>query len=342
MTNPQPTVQRMPEPHKRPHRHPKYQAAYRVKNWREYDHALRARGDITVWLSHDAIEAWTPPMTGTRGAQPVYADGAIETALTLRLLLRLPLRQTEGLLHAVLTLMDVTLPCPDHTTLSRRNATVAIKQQVDRVPQGPLSLIVDSSGLKVCGHGEWHGQKHGEKPPKRWKKLHIGVDAQGHIVAATVTDSQAQDPSQVPELLAQVDHRVDRFIGDGIFDHAPVYAAVAEHSPGARVIPPRTDAVLSPTATTAPTQRDQHLLAIEHAGRCGWKRVSGYYAQSQAENVFSRFKRTFGTRLRAKREASQEREAALACQLLNRMRELGQPQSYPVSETRYVRDHCAC
>jgi hypothetical protein len=293
---------------------------------------LRQRGDITLWMSQDAIDAWTPPQTGKRGAQPVYSDLAIETALTFRLLFRLPLRQTEGFLSSLLMLMGVSLPCPDHTTLSRRHATVAIRQQVARAPQGPISLIVDSSGLKVCGQGEWHAQKHGERQCKRWKKLHIGVDAQGQILASTVTDSYAQDPSQVPALLSQVDCVIDRFVGDGIFDQAPVYTAVEHHSPGARVIiPPRKDAVLSPTATTVPTQRDQHLLAIENAGRCGWKRTSGYYAQSQAENVFSRFKRTFGARLRAKRDAAQEREASLACALLNRMRVLGRPQSYPVS-----------
>jgi hypothetical protein len=322
----------MTEPYKQPHRHPKYKIAYRVKNWREYDQALRDRADITVWISQDAIDAWTPPQTGKRGAQPVYSEVAIETALALRLLFRLPLRQTEGFLHALLTLMDVTLPCPDHTTLSRRHATVVIRQQIDRAPQGAIALIVDSSGLKVYGQGEWHSQKHGEKQHKRWKKLHIGVNTQGWIVASTVTASYAPDPSQVPALLSQVDYRIDRFIGDGIFDQAPVYTAIENHSPGARVIiPPRKDAVLSPTATTAPTQRDQHLLAIEREGRFAWKRTSGYYAQAYAENVFARFKRTFGDRLRAKREASQEREAALACQLLNRMRELGRPLSYAVS-----------
>ena len=262
----------------------------------------------------------------------MYADVAIETALTLRLLFRLPLRQTEGFLHSILTLMDLTLPCPDHTTLSRRHATVAIQRQIDQAPEETIALIVVSNGVKVCGQGEWHSQKHGEKTCKRWKKLHIGVDAQGRIVASTLTESHEQDPSQVPALLSQVEYRIDRFVGDGIFDQAPVYTAVEHHSPGARVIiPPRKDAVVSPTAPTAPTQRDAHLLAIESEGRCGWKRTSGYYAQSQAENVFSRFKRTFGARLRAKRDASQEREASLACQLLNRMRELGRPESYAVS-----------
>jgi hypothetical protein len=321
----------MTEPHKRPHRHPKYKTTYRVKNWHEYDQSLRDRGDITLWISQEAIDAWTPPQTGKRGAQPVYSDVAIETALSLRLLFHLPLRQTEGFLHSILTLMDVTLPCPDHTTLSRRNATIAIRRQIDQASNGTISLIVDSRGLKVCGQGEWHSQKHGEKPHKRWKKLHIGVDAQGRIVASIVTESQEQDPSQVPALLFQVNHRIDRFVGDGIFDQAPVYTAVEAHSLGAQVIiPPRKDAVLSPTATSAPSQRDQHLLAIESEGRFGWKRTSGYYAQSYAENAFSRFKRTFGGGLRAKRDASQEREAFLACELLNRMGELGRPQSYAV------------
>ena len=136
----------MTEPHKRSHRHPTYKTAYRVKNWHEYDQALRDRGDITRWISHDAIEAWTPPMTGKRGAPPMYSDVAIATARTLRLLFRLPLRQTEGFLSSLLTLMDVTLPCPDHTTLSRRNATVVIRQHVQRASPGPVDLIVDSTG----------------------------------------------------------------------------------------------------------------------------------------------------------------------------------------------------
>ena len=149
------------------------------------------------------------------------------------------------------------------------------------------------------------------------------------MVASTVTESQEQAPSHIPELLAQVDGGIERFIGDGIFDQAPVSTAVETHAPGARVIiSPRKDAVVSPTAAISPTQRDQHLLEIERAGRFQWKRTLGYYTQSQAENAFSRFKRTFGGRLRAKREASQEREASLACALLNRMRELGHPQSY--------------
>jgi hypothetical protein len=140
--------------------------------------------------------------------------------------------------------MGVALPCPDHTTLSRRNATVKVSRRDHRESPGPVDLIVDSTGLKVCGQGEWHAKKHGEKHRKSWTKLHIGVDDQGWIMASTITDDHDQDPSQVPALLAQVDRELERFIGDGMYDHAPVYDAVEGHSPGARVIiPPRKDAV---------------------------------------------------------------------------------------------------
>ena len=323
-------VMSMTEPQKR-NRHPKFKTAYRVKNWREYEQSLRDRGNVTLWISQDAIDAWTPAQTGKRGAQPVYSDFAIETALTLRLLFHLPLRQTEGFLGSVLQLMGLSLPSPDHTTLSRRNTTIVVRQQLDRAPQGPISLIVDSTGLKVCCQGEWHAQKHGEKKRRRWKKLHIGVDDQGQIVASTVTESNEQDPSQVPELLDQIDEVIGRFIGDGIYDQEPVCAAVEAHSPGAQVIiPPRKNAALSPTSDTSPTQRDEHLAAIERDGVFAWKRTSGYYAQSHAENAFARFKRVFGGGLHAKRDASQERETAIACKLLNRMRTLGRPQSCPV------------
>ena len=320
----------MSEPQKR-NRHPKYKTAYRVKNWREYEESLRARGDITLWISQDAIDAWTPAQTGKRGAQPVYSDFAIETALTLRLLFHLPLRQTESFLGSVLRLIGLSLPCPDHTTLSRRNATVTTRRHMDSAPQGPVSVIVDSTGLKLCGQGEWHAHKHGDKKRRSWKKLHLGVDDEGYILASCVTDGHEQDPGQVSDLLSQIDHEIERFVADGIYDQQPVYAAVEEHSPSACVIiPPRKNAALSPASATSPTQRDEHLAAIERDGVFAWKRTSGYYAQSHAENAFARLKRVFGGSLRAKRDESQERETMIACNLLNRMRELGRPQSYPV------------
>ena len=139
----------MPEAHKRSYRHLKYKTAYRVKNWAEYEKSLRDRGDITIWLSQDAIDAWTPEKTGKRGGQAIYSDIAIETAFTVRLVFHLPLRQTEGFVGSILKLMDLDLPVPDHTSLSRRNRTVEVRKRITNLPDGPLYFIVDSTGLKI-------------------------------------------------------------------------------------------------------------------------------------------------------------------------------------------------
>jgi len=133
-----------------------------VRNWPEYEKSLRNRGDITVWFSEDAIAAWTPKTSGKRGGQAVYSDVAIETSLSLRLVFHLPLRQTEGFLGSIFRLMGLALPSPDHTTLSRRIQTVDVQRHIDRLTDAPVCFIVDSTGLKICGQGEWHSRKYGE------------------------------------------------------------------------------------------------------------------------------------------------------------------------------------
>jgi transposase len=190
---------------------------------------------------------------------------------------------------------------------------------------------VDSTGLKICGQGEWHSKKHGERRRKRWKKLHIGVDENGRILASKVTNGHEHDSSQVPNLLAQVDREIDRFVGDGIYDHEGVYEAVDHHSPGAEVIlPPRKDAVLPNNSISVPSQRDRHIAEIRSKGWSEWKRQSGYYLQSHAENAFYRYKRIIGGRLRARNDDAQKLEAAIGCAILNRMLEMGGPLSYAV------------
>lgn len=319
------------EPHKVAYRHPKYKTQYRVKNWSEYDKSLRDRGDITIWFSQDAIDAWTPRKNGKRGGQPVYSNIAIETSLSLRMIFQLPLRQTEGFLGSLLRLMSLDLPCPDHTTLSRRNQTLDVQSNIDRLPEDPVCFIVDSTGLKICGQGEWHSRKYGEKRHKRWKKLHIGVDKNGWITASKVTEGSEQDPSQVPDLLAQVDREIDCFVGDGIYDREPVYEVVQQHSSGASmIVPPRKDAVLSNSSMGVLSQRNQHISKIEKMGRSAWRRRSRYYLQSHVENAFSRLKQIIGGRLRSKHDEAQKREALLGCSLLNRMLEMGKPVSYQV------------
>ena len=145
-----------------------YKKKYRIRNWREYERGLRSRGDVTIWLSEDAIAAWVPPKNGLRGGQRRYSNLAVRTALTLRVVFSLPLRQTEGFLDSLLRLMGLNLKAPDHTTLSRRNQIVAVPP-LTRSHDGPIDLIVDSTGLKILGCGEWNAHKH-----KASKKRRIG------------------------------------------------------------------------------------------------------------------------------------------------------------------------
>ena len=160
--------------------HPKYKTKYRVKNWASYDRTLVRRGDITIWLAPAAIAAWEPDRAGTLGAQRKYSDLAIESALTLRLLFHLPLRQAEGFLTALFVLMGLDLRVPDHTTLSRRGRHLDLSLR--RVPKrAGLHLIIDSSDLSIGGEGEWATAKHGHRGRRGWKKLHLGVDPTGVI-----------------------------------------------------------------------------------------------------------------------------------------------------------------
>src|SRR3712207_2004460 len=230
----------------------------KVANWREYDAGLRQRGSLTVWFTDEAVRAWQAEPRTTRGGQPDYSALAILTALTLRAVFRLPFRRTEGLIGSVIGLLGLDLAVPDHTTLCRRAETLEVPR-----PRGdgePVHLLVDSTGLKLCGAGEWLIEKHGARTRRSWRKLHIGVDADtGQVVAAELTTNDVDDGSQVGPLLDQLDGPVASFTGDGAYDQEGVCARVAARHPAAAVIvPPRSTAVPSDTAETTPTQRDQH------------------------------------------------------------------------------------
>ena len=261
---------------------------HRVTNWAEYDAALRQRGSLTVWFTEAAVAAWRAEPRTTPGGQPHYSALAIATALTLRAVFRLALRQTEGLIGSILRLLGLDLAVPDHTTLSRRAGTLEVPQPSSGT--GPLHLLVDSTGLKLGGPGAWLIEKHGTRKRRAWRKLHLGVNAEtGRIEAVELTDHETDDGSQAGSLLDQVAGPVASFTGDGADDRGDVYGAVAERHPGAAVVvPPRRDAVPSAAAETAPTQRDRHLRLIAERGRMGWQKASGYNRRALAEAAISR------------------------------------------------------
>jgi len=312
---------------------PKYKKKYRVENWPEYERGLRARGDVTVWFSEEAIRAWTPPPNRRRGGQRRYSNQAILTALTLRTVFHLPLRQTEGFVSSLLRLMGLDLDAPDHTTLCRRAKEVQLPD-LRRQHDEPIHLIVDSTGLKIYGAGEWCSRKHRKASERSgWRKLHIGVDGDGYVVAEVLTENTVDDADMVPTLLGQVDAPLRRFTGDGGYDKRGVYEAIAKASDGEVevVIPPRRAGAASRNATGVMEQRNRHLKRIQEVRRRAWQKETGYRQQCRVEGTFLRYKRFLGGRLRARGVASQEREAALGCLVLNKMFELGKARSYAVT-----------
>src|SRR3954469_21679162 len=315
----------MPFKANRDRRHHLPKQRHQVTNWATYDASLRARGSLTVWFTAEAIKGWRAEARTGRGGQPRYSDLAIATALTLRAVFRLALRQTEGLISSILQLLGLDLPVPDHSTLSRRAETLAVPRP--KAGSAPMHLLVESTGLKFCGPGEWLTEKHGTKRRRACRVLHLATDADtGRIVASVLTDKDADDGSQVGPLLDRIEGVVASVTGDGAYDRDDVYAEVAVRHPAAAVVvSPRANAVPSAAAESAPTQRDQHLRCIAERGRMGWQKASGYGWRALVECDISRWKRVIGDGLRSQTDERQASEA-IAADVLNRMLELGRPQ----------------
>jgi hypothetical protein len=280
----------MPNKHNAAHRHHIAKMKFRVTNWAEYEAGLRRRGSLTLWITPEALANWRAPRRRTPGGQPRYSDLAIETTLMLGCAFgMLRLRQTEGLMNSVIDLMGLDLPVPDHTTLGRRAQKQPIRIRFT-LPDGPLHVLADSTGLKVYGAGQWLQEKHGAKSRRNWRKLHLAVDADsGRIVAHTLTDQDTDDPSQV-------------------------------------VIPPRSKAVQS-SDTGPPGQRDSHITAIAERGRLNWQAATGYGKRALIETTMGRYKALIGPRLRARCFTAQQTEVAIGCAVLNRMLATGRPDS---------------
>lgn len=187
---------------------------YWVTNWAEYSESLRRRGDLTVWISDDVLGLWSAPRRTTQGAQSRYSYLAIETCLTLGTVFKQPLRQTQGLMRSIAKLLGIVIAVPDFSTLSRRDNVLTLQTKPKAHCQVGIHLVVDSTGLKIFGEGDWCEQKHKTKRKRRpWRKLHLGLDlVSGEIVCSDLTKDDVGDPTALPGLLDQVDGPVDRFL----------------------------------------------------------------------------------------------------------------------------------
>jgi hypothetical protein len=315
----------MPHKHNADRRHHIPKMAFKVQNWPEYEAGLRRRGSLTLWIEDAALEGW---QTCGPGGQARYSDAAVvQTSLMVRTAFKLPLRQAEGLLASVLALMDLPISAPDHTTVSRRAVKLPVIQSAP-VPQGPLHVLIDGTGLQVYGAGQWVEAKQGTKSRRKWRKLHLAVDAaSGMIVAQTLTDQDGDDPSRVAPLLDRIDGRIVRVTADGAYDGDPTYETIAAHGDGIEVvIPPRSTAVPS-GELGSPTQRDRHLAMITEHGRLAWQVATNYGQRALIETTMGRYKALVGPRLRARGFAAQQTEAAIGVAVLNRMLTAGRPES---------------
>jgi IS5 family transposase len=304
--------------------------SYRLRNWREYTASLVQRGSLTLWVDQEALGGWiSQSKTGQKGASPLYADSAILCALTLQQVYHLPLRSTEGLLGSLFVLLGVDLPVPDYTTLSRRRKHLPVSLPRQGKGQG-LHLVIDSTGFKVFGEGEWKVRQHGYSKRRTWRKLHLAIDADTQqIVAAVVTTNDVADCEILPELLEHTPDAVSRVAADGSYDTRECYQAIGKK--GARaLIPPRKGARIwqHGNSKAERLERDQNLRAIRKGGRQRWKQASGYHRRSLSETGMFRLKTLFSDRVSAREFDGQATELFVRCRILNRMTALGMPQSY--------------
>lgn len=318
-----------PKPKKRPTR-PRKKRKYRIRNWHDYNTALVQRGSLTLWLAQGVLQDWrNQERTGKRGRPRLYTDQAIACALRLREVYRLPLRATEGLLRSLTALLGADMSIPCYSTLSRRQAGLAVALDAP-APAGPLHLVVDGTGLKVFGDGEWKARQHGVSKRRTWRKVHLAVDQDtGYVRAAATTANSISDGQMLPPLLEQVGQPVCQVSADGGYDRRTCYEAIAGRGAKA-AIPPRRGAKIWRHGNSKQERlaRDENLRRIRVVGRAKWKRESGYHRRSLAETTMFRLKTIFGAALRARGDAAQETETMLRLNALNQMTALGMPDAY--------------
>lgn len=321
---------------------------YRIRNWSEYNAGLKQRGSITFWLSTDVIEKWlATEKTGRRGASTIYNDVAIATMSTIKSIFSLAGRQTQGFIESVFELMQIDLAVPDHSRLSRRlgrfkrdlplrltatrASSLKIELPVKKSGQA-RHIVVDSTGVKVYGEGEWKTRQHGISKRRTWQKLHLGIDeTTGEILSAVVTTNDYHDSQVLEDILNGVESEISQVSADGAYDTKNSYEQIKQRQARAS-IPLRKNARIQQhgNCQTPPLSRDENLREIRKMGRKKWKRESGYHRRSLAETTMFRLKCIFGGKLASRQFDNQAVELFLQCSALNRMIQICKPESYAV------------
>ncbi|QRZ12841.1 IS5 family transposase [Paracoccus methylovorus] len=296
-------------------------ARYHTTNWKSYNEALKRRGSLLIWLDKDMV--WRAAKAGRNGRPPVFSDAAIQFCLMVKVLFGLPLRQTTGMVASILSMAGLDWPVPDFSTLSRRQKRITVQISSRRAP-GPLNLLVDSTGIKFLGDGEWLARKHGTQRRRQYRKVHLAMDtATGDIRAVEFTSSDKGDSPILPHLLEQIQpaEQIGTVTGDGAYDTRRCHTAILERG-GTAVIPIRRNGRRWREDCPAARARNETLKATQRLGRAAWKRWSGYHARSRIEAKM-RCLKAFGERIASRDPDRQTAEVQIRVALINRFNALG-------------------
>lgn len=296
---------------------------YKTTNWADYNASLKARGSLTAWLDKDM--QWYATVSGKRGRQRTFSDAAIQFCLSIKCLFGLALRQSLGLVESLLRLAGLDWRVPDFSTVCRRQKDLSVKLPY-RPSTTALDLLVDSTGIKFLGEGEWKCKKHGAEYRRQWRKVHLAIDARTlDIRAIEVTDNGTGDAPMLPELLSQIppDEPIASVGGDGAYDTKACHAAIALRNAQA-IIPPRKNARAWKGTQAGASSRNEALRACQRLGRRIWTKWSGYHRRSLVETKMNCFKR-LGERVMARTFERQVTELHIRVALLNRFSQLGRP-----------------
>lgn len=276
---------------------------------------------MLIWVDQDM--AWLAPREGRPGRPSVFSDAAIQFCLSVKVLFKLPLRQTAGMVASLLRLAGLDWPVPDFSTLCRRQRTLAVQIPYRRI-DGPLNLLVDSTGIKFLGDGEWQARKHGVQGRRQWRKVHLVMDtATSDIRALEFTPSSDGDSPILPELLGQIpeDEQIGTVTADGAYDTRRCHTAITQRG-AIPIIPIRKNGRAWKEDCPAAKARNETLRATKHYGRAFWKHWTGYHARSRVEAKM-RCLKAFGERIAARDPDRQTAEIHIRVALMNRFSALG-------------------
>jgi hypothetical protein len=304
--------------------------AYRVRNWRKYNRSLINRGNLTIWFSDDVADSWyAKPVKRSRGRPKTYSDKCIEIALTLRSLFHLPLRATQGFIEGLIELLGLELDIPHYSQLSRRASGLAVQFYSKKSRKKPTDLVVDSTGLKIYGEGEWKMRTHGKSKKRTWRKLHVAVDPESmEVVAMELTRASIIDDEVMSDLM-QGQRNVGNVYADGAYISKNCFDSIAQAGGNAVIAIRGGTGLVNKNASPGQLQRNRIVKEIWAAGgRKNWKKSSDYHKRSLVETHMFRFKTILGAELSSRIFENQVAEAKIKTLILNKMTRLGMPDSY--------------